>query len=165
MIPMNEPQVPAHLEYVFETRVEFRPERCMFGPLPGGGHKGYTPCSGGTIYGPRLSGRIVPDSGADFADVRGDGTILIRSHYLLEADDGTKIYINNNGYLVPAKPGEGKLVEGVRQPAYFCFSPTFIVPEGPHDWMSRTLIIGTGSRRTNPDHSIFTYYAVKQELD
>ena len=162
---MNDPQVPAHLEYVFETRVEFRPERCTFGPLPGGGSQGYTPCSGGTIYGPRLSGRIVPDSGADYASVRGDGTIIIKSHYLLEADDGTKIYINNNGYLVPAKPGEDRRIDaGTPQPAYFCFTPTFIVPEGPHDWMSRTLIIGTGSRRTNPDHSIFTYYAVKSTL-
>ena len=32
--------------------------------LPGGGAQGYTPCSGGTIYGPRLSGKVVPDSGA-----------------------------------------------------------------------------------------------------
>jgi hypothetical protein len=105
---MNDPQVPAHLDYVFEMRVDFRPERCLFGPLPGGGSQGYTPCAGGTIYGPRLSGRVVPDSGADYATVRGDGTIIINSHYLLEADDGTKIYINNNGYLVPAKPGTAR---------------------------------------------------------
>lgn len=162
---MHEPQVPAHLEFVFEMRVNFRPERCIFGPLPGGGHHGYTPCASGTIYGPRLSGIVIPDSGADFAAVRGDGTIVVNSHYMLEADDGTKIYINNNGYLIPAKPGEGRLDDGTPQPAYFCFSPTFVVPEGPHDWMGKTLIIGTGSRRSNPDHSIFTYYAVKQTLD
>jgi hypothetical protein len=158
---MTDPQVPAHLDYVFEMRVEFRPERCMFGPLPGGGQQGYTPCSGGTIYGPRLSGKVVPDSGADYATVRGDNTIIINSHYLLEADDGTKIYINNNGYLVPAKPGLARIEHETPQPDYFCFTPTFVVPAGPHEWMSRTLIIGTGSRRSNPDHSIFTYYAVR----
>ncbi|MCW2369867.1 DUF3237 domain-containing protein [Sphingobium sp. B11D3D] len=162
---MNDPQVPAHLEYAFEMRVNFRPERCTVGPLPGGGYQGYTPCASGTIYGPRLSGIIIPDSGADYATVRGDGTIVIKSHYMLQADDGTKIYINNNGYLIPAKPGEARLDDGTPQPAYFCFSPTFVVPEGPHDWMGKTLIIGTGSRRSNPDHSIFTYYAVKQTLD
>ena len=68
-------QVRANLEYVFEMRVNFRPERCTFGPLPGGGSQGYTPCADGTIYGPRLTGRVVPDSGADYADVRGDGSI------------------------------------------------------------------------------------------
>jgi hypothetical protein len=155
------PQVGAELEYIFETKVFFRPERCVFGPLPGGGSQGYTPCSGGEIYGPRLSGKVVPDSGADFADVRADGVIVINSHYLLEADDGTKIYINNRGYLVPAKDGEGQVVNGVRQPAYFRFTPTFIVPAGPHAWLGRTLIVGAGERRTGPDHSIFTYYAVR----
>src|SRR5690606_30698352 len=77
-------RVAATLDYVFEMRVDFRPERCSFGPLPGGGFQGYTPCAGGTIYGPRLSGHVVPDSGADYADVRADGTIVINSHYLLE---------------------------------------------------------------------------------
>lgn len=152
-------QVPASLHYVFEMRVDFRPERCVFGPLPGGGSQGYTPCAGGTIYGPRLNGRVVPDSGADYADVRGDGTIVINSHYLLEADDGTKIYINNRGYLIPAGDG-AEVIDGMRQPAYFRFTPTFVVPEGPHDWLGRTLFVGAGQRRTNPDHSIFTYYAV-----
>lgn len=153
-------QVPATLDYVFEMRVDFRPERCTFGPLPGGGSQGYTPCAGGRIYGPRLSGIIVPDSGADFADVRGDGTIVINSHYLLETDDGTKIYINNRGYLIPA-PSEGaRMVEGMPQPAYFRFTPTFVVPAGPHEWLGKTLFVGAGQRRANPDHSIFTYYAV-----
>ncbi|HEX7709542.1 MAG TPA: DUF3237 domain-containing protein [Sphingomonadaceae bacterium] len=156
-----QPHVGADLEYVFETRVFFRPERCTFGPLPGGGNQGYTPTAGGEIYGPRLSGKVVPDSGADFAEVRGDGVVVINSHYLLEADDGTKIYINNRGYLVPAKEGEARFVDGTRQPSYFRFTPTFIVPAGPHEWLGRTLIVGAGERRSNPDHSIFTYYAVR----
>ena len=157
---MNDPQVPAHLEYVFEMRVDFRPERCIFGPLPGGGSQGYTPCASGTIYGPRLSGRVIPDSGADYAAVRGDGTIVVNSHYMLEADDGTKIYINNNGYLVPAPATGGEIVAGIKQPSYFRFNPTFVVPAGPHEWMGRTVFVGAGQRRANPDHSIFTYYAV-----
>lgn len=154
------PSVPANLEFVFETCVEFRPERCTFGPLPGGGMQGYTPCSGGTVYGPRLSGRVVPDSGADFATVRGDGVIVINSHYLLESDDGTKIYLNNRGYLIPDTSARPHTIEGMPQPKYFRFTPTFVVPAGSHDWMGRTLIVGAGHRRSNPDHSIFTYYAV-----
>jgi hypothetical protein len=154
------PQVPATLEYVFEMKVNFRPERCVFGPLPGGGSQGYTPCADGQIYGPRLSGRVVPDSGADYADVRGDGTIVINSHYLLEADDGTKIYINNRGYLIPAPKVGARVSHGTPQPAYFRFTPTFVVPAGPHEWLGKTLFVGAGERRSDPDHSIFTYYAV-----
>lgn len=147
-------------EFVFETRVDFSADRCIFGPLPGGEKQGYTPLTTGTISGPRLDGRVLPQSGADFARVRGDGVIEINSHYILEASDGTLIYINNRGYLVPAAPGAGRIVDGTPQPGYFRFTPTFRVPEGPHDWLNRTIIIGTGIRRSNPDHSIFRYYAV-----
>jgi len=150
----------ATLEFAFEMRVNFTADRCIFGPLPGGGSQGYTPTSGGTIYGPRLQGRIVPYSGADFATVRGDGVIEINSHYLLEVDDGTHIYIRNQGYLVPAKKGEGLIVDGVAQPAYFRFSPSFRVPAGPHDWIARTMFVGTGERHADPDFSLFRYYAV-----
>ena len=155
------PELIPNLEYVFEMKVEFTPDRCIFGPLPNGDKQGYTPCAGGTIYGPRLQGRIVPHSGADFAIVQPD-VIIINSHYLLETDDGTKIYINNNGYLVPAKPGQGRMSFETPQPEYFVFTPTFKVPAGPHDWISRTVILGMGSRRSQPaDHSIFRYYAVR----
>jgi len=146
------------LEHAFDIKVEFDDNRCIFGPLPGGHSQGYTPTTGGQIYGPRLSGRVVPNSGADFATVRPDGVIEINSHYLLEVDDGTKIYICNRGYLVMAKPSEGRISNGTPQPDYFRFTPTFKVPAGPHDWMARTVFLGAGERRSNPDFSIFRYY-------
>lgn len=151
----------ATLEFVFESRVDFTADRRIFGPLPDGSRQGYTPTCGGTIYGPRLQGRIVPGSGADFANVRADGVIEIKSHYLLQAEDGTEIYINNRGFLVPSKPGEAVVVDGTPQPAYFRFTPTFRAPAGPHEWLNRTLIVGAGERRSNPDHSIFRYFAVR----
>lgn len=151
----------ASLELVFETRVDFTPDRCIFGPLPDGSSQGYTPISGGEIYGPRLRGRVIPGSGADYANVRADKVIEIASHYLLEADDGTKIYINNRGFLVPAASGQANIVDGTPQPAYFRFSPQFRVEAGPHDWLNRTLFVGSGERRSNPDHSIFRYFAVR----
>ena len=141
------------LEHVFDIEVEFGADRHMFGPLPGGGHQGYTPAIGGTISGPRLSGRVVPHSGADYALVRDDGTIELSAHYMLEAEDGTSIYIQNRGYLVRARKGSS-------QPSYFRLTPYFRVPTGPHDWLSRTVIVGGGERRTDPDRSLFRYYAL-----
>jgi hypothetical protein len=149
------------LEHVFDVRVDFGAERTMW-PVPGGAKQGYTPAIGGIIEGPRLKGRVVPHSGADFANVRGDGVVELNAHYLFETDDGALIYIHNRGYIVPGPP----LPKGKRkpaktpQPAYFRFTPTFRAPTGPHDWLNRTLIVGGGERRSNPDHSIFRYYAV-----
>ena len=149
------------LEHAFDIRVEFTADRGTFGPLPGGHSQGYTPTSGGQIYGPRLSGRVVPYSGADFAVVRPDGVIENNSHYLLETDDGTRIYIRNNGYLVrAADPANARISNGTPQPDYFRFTPTFKVPEGPHDWLMRSVLIGAGERRSDPDHSFFRYYLV-----
>ena len=139
------------LEHVFDIEVMFGADREIFGPLPGGGNQGYTPAIGGTISGPRLSGIVVPHSGADYALVRDDGTIELSAHYLLQAEDGTKIYIQNRGYLVRARPGEA-------QPSYFRLTPYFRVPAGPHDWLSRSVIVGGGERLTNPDRSLFRYY-------
>ena len=142
------------LEHVFDIEVLFGADRVIFGPLPGGGSQGYTPPIGGTISGPKLSGSVVPNSGADYATVRGDGVIELNAHYLLKAEDGTLIYIMNKGYLVPGGPGSS-------QPSYFRITPYFRVPEGPHDWLARTCIVGGGERRTGPDRSLFRYYALR----
>jgi hypothetical protein len=141
------------LEHVFDIEVLFGDDRTIFGPLPGGGSQGYTPAIGGTIKGPRLTGKVVPNSGADYALVRDDGTIELQAHYLLEADDGTLIYIQNRGYLVRAPAGAA-------QPSYFRLTPYFRVPQGPHDWLTRTVIVGGGERRSDPDRSLFRYYAL-----
>lgn len=141
------------LEHVFDIEVLFGADRTIFGPLPGGASQGYTPAIGGTISGPRLNGTVVPHSGADFPIVRDDGAIELSAHYLLQADDGTLIYIQNRGYIVRAAAGEP-------QPRYFRLTPYFRVPEGPHDWLSRTVIVGGGERRSNPDRTLFRYYAL-----
>lgn len=142
------------LEHVFDIEVLFGADRGIYGPLPGGSSQGYTPAIGGTISGPRLWGTVIPQSGADYATVRTDGVIELHAHYLLEADDGTRIYIENRGYLVRSKPGEA-------QPSYFRVTPYFRVPEGPHDWLARTVIVGGGERRTTPDRTLFRYYALR----
>lgn len=141
------------LEHVFDIEVLFGADRGIFGPMPGGGSFGYTPATGGTISGPRLNGAVVGGSGADYATVRGDGTIELNAHYLLRADDGTTIHIHNKGYLVRPRPGEV-------QPSYFRLTPYFRVPEGPHDWLTRTVIVGGGERRSEPDRTLFRYYAL-----
>ncbi len=72
---------------------------------------------------------------------------------MLEADDGAKIYIRNMGYVYGAK-GD--------RPGYFRCTPYFRAPDGPHEWLNRTVVIGAGERRPDPagDYSLFRYWAV-----
>jgi hypothetical protein len=148
------------LEHVFDIEVLFGGDRFISDPLPGGARQGYTPAIGGTISGPRLGGKVVGHSGADYATVRPDGVIELDAHYLLEADDGTPIYIMNKGYLIPGGEDAKANEQGMAQPGYFRLTPYFRVPEGPHDWLARTCIVGGGERRKDPDRSLFRYYAL-----
>jgi hypothetical protein len=142
-----ETSIALKLEHVFDVRIDFN-ERRIFGPVSGGASQGYTSVKSGIVEGPRLNGRVVDYSGADWATVRTDGVVELNAHYLLEASDGTLIYIRNLGYVYRADS------------TYFRCTPYFRAPQGPHDWLNRTVIVGGGERRANPDHSVFRYYAV-----
>lgn len=143
------------LEYVFQIRVDFE-ERMRF--TTPAGKRVYVPAVGGQIWGPRLQGRVVPRSGGDYADVYG-----LNAHYMLEADDGALIYIYNTGQLYRSDGKETPFDDpkwGGDAEHYFRVTPKFDAPVGPHEWLTRTVFIGTGERHTDPDHTIFTYYAV-----
>ena len=147
--------VPIKLEYVFQIRIDFS-ERVSFQTPTG--RRAYVPAVSGVIEGPRLQGRVVPHSGADFA---ANGRL--NAHYMLQASDGAMIYINNTGYLYAA---DNKPIDrndpswGGDREFYFRLTPVFDTPVGPHDWLTRTVIVGTGKRHANPDNTIFTYYAM-----
>ena len=87
------------LEYAFSVRIFFK-ERVEF-EAPGHG-RGYVPPASGEVWGPRLQGKVVPYSGADYGGEFGLG-----AHYMLQADDGAYIYIHNMGYLYPLNSDEG----------------------------------------------------------
>ncbi len=116
-------------------------------PLDGGpgqnGHRRIIPITGGTVSGPRLSGRVVP-GGADYEWVRPDGCSKVEAHYALQADDGTPIYIVNKGIFhapaaVIARIDAGEEVSP--QQYYFRSHPVFDAPSGPHGWLSDRLFV------------------------
>ena len=160
--------------YAFSVSVFFK-ERIM---IDSPRRRAYVPAIGGEIWGPRLTGRVIPYGGADY----GSGGLV--AHYLFEASDGALIYITNYATITrldenhkpllwkedtPTQrrpPGEpphqefssGKPGDSARQ--RFRTSPLFDAPVGKHDWMNRTVFVGHSVRHVNPDHSIFTYYEV-----
>jgi hypothetical protein len=153
---MAQSEVPSiELEYAFSIRIENSGRIQFEGPMRS---RVFEPATGGEIRGPKLQGRVVPYSGADFAIFKDlSQGIKANTHDMLEADDGTWIYINNRGFLNrppdPDNPGQTKL--------YFRMTPIFEAPFGPHEWLARTMVLGTGERLSNPDRSQFTYYRVK----
>jgi hypothetical protein len=148
------------LEFAFQIRVNFG-ERTRIGTLSSGIGRGYTTAAGGTITGPRLTGSVVPNSGADWPSYWPDGVVEFTARYLLQASDGTLIVINNRGYR-HAPPDVARRMEALEpvDPAeyYMRLAPSFEAPVGPHDWLNRTVFVGCADR--HGDHSVFRYYAV-----
>jgi len=149
-------------EFVFEVRLDFPAgPRLRFGPLPEGGRCGYVPVVSGTVTGPRLQGKVVPYSGGDWPHLWPDGTIEFDARYLIEANDGTLIYVQNRG--VAHAPAEVQARIDAGQPFdsrqnYFRTTPIFKTSVGPHDWLCRTIFVGIGDKRA--DHSLFAFHAI-----
>jgi outer membrane protein assembly factor BamB len=138
----------------------FFADRIMIGsPVP----RGYTSVGGGEIWGPRLQGRVLPASGADY--YRG----TFNTYYMFEASDGALIFIHNRGtmrrFQAPPEAGKPLTPATTTDPATpgwmrFRATPVFTAPVGPHDWMNRTVFVANSQRQSNPDHTVFTYYEV-----
>ncbi len=155
-----EPGQPPGLEYAFAIRVMLG-KRTKVGELPSGFIRGFTPAIGGEVSGPKLNGRVIPNSGGDWPSYWPNGAVEFSAQYMLEADDGTLIVIKNRGFryappdvtarmerLDPVDPGE----------YYMRLSPFFEAPAGKYDWLNRTVFVGTADR--NADFSIFRFWQV-----
>ncbi len=60
------------------------------------------PIVGGTVWGPLLNGTVV-SGGADWNTARDDGLAHVFAKYLLQADDGAYIAIENEGVFDPTR--------------------------------------------------------------
>lgn len=167
---------PPPMEFAFRVRIFFK-ERRLFEPTTPAGGRVYVPPAGGDVSGPRLQGRVIPYSGADWARRHSDGAAELNAHYMLEASDGAPIYLHNSGYLygrtpegipIPAAPAgsqiatakDGETTWTIQPDTYFICTPVFDTPVGPHDWLTRHVFLGRGRRIPAPDHTVFDYFIV-----
>jgi len=155
-----------HLEFVMAVTLKFT--RVQTVPdIPTGGMRSAVYVDSGVFEGPRLKGVVTPNSGGDYAHFRPDDTAILDARYMLEVDDGTLILMHNKGFLWGRKPDA---MTRLRQWAfeggepvphadyYLRAAPTFDVPRGKHDWLTRHVIVGVGERR--PDGNHVRYYAL-----
>lgn len=165
---MTEDPLALRHKHAFDIRINFD-KRWSTGAIhPGGPNFGYTSVGAGSmVSGPMLNGQLVDYSGADWPAIRTDGVVELNAHYMIQADDGALIYIRNLGYVHGAirTPDQGPDEEPALSP-YFRCTPYFRAPQGPHDWLNRTVVLGVGKRMPKvkaddpPDHSLFRYYAI-----
>lgn len=106
-------------------------EREDFGPSPAG-HRFIVPILGGQFEGPRLRGRVRP-GGADRQLLRADGVRELDALYELETDDGAVLTVRNRVLIDDAAP-QGRYARSVLQVQ---------APVGPHDWVTRRVLVGT----------------------
>ena len=153
---------PPALSFAFRVLLEFDAgPRLRFEPAFQAGRRGFVAVQGGSIEGPRLTGRVMSHSGGDWPRLWQSGLVEFEAHYLLEAADGTPIYIHNRGLAYATPEVQARIESGAPVSAdetYCRVTPRFEVPAGPHDWLARTLFVGKGERRGA--RSVFDYYAV-----
>ena len=116
----------------------------------------------GRVEGPRLNGTVVPMSGGDFPLSRPNGVIDFDARYLLEADDGAIIYLENRGYRWARSDAIAERMRS-NQPVdfseyYMRVTPRFDAPAGPHEWLSQHVFIGVAEK--TPGANRIHYFVV-----
>ena len=142
----------------------FRAEVMVAAPLELGvthlGRRRIIAITGGTIDGPRLSGKVLP-GGADWQIIRADGTAELEARYTIAAEDGALISVVNRGFRHGPPEVMRQLVAG--EPVdpgryYFRCAPFFEIAAPAHQWLARTIFVASGAR--HPDRVELRVYAV-----
>ena len=110
-----------------------------------------TPILGGTIEGPRLTGRVLP-VGADWWVTRA-ATTQLDARYLIEADDGAAIDVVNRGYWHAGEDVERRLHAGEpvgEDELYYRTAFVFQTGAAAHRWLTEAQFVGYA--RPEPGH-------------
>jgi hypothetical protein len=149
------------LEHAFSISIELTGFR-QVEPTALGDTRAAIYAASGEITGPKLNGRVVPMSGGDFPLVRPNGVIDFDARYLLEADDGTIIYMQNRGFRWARTPEIAARMSR-NEPAdpseyYMRVSPKFDAPAGPHEWLTKHMFVGVAEKL--PGANFIHYFQV-----
>jgi hypothetical protein len=145
---LSEHPLQPRLEHAFSIGIELTKAHWLKPSSQGATRAAIFPASG-VVEGPRLNGKVVPMSGGDYPLVRPNGVIDFDARYLIEADDGTIIYLQNRGYRWGSEEVMARLArqEPVDPHEYYMrTSPKFDAPEGPHEWLSRHVFVGVAEK-------------------
>ena len=119
------------------------------------------PITGGTVSGPEMNGRVLP-GGADFQLILNGGTQAhLDARYVLELDDGSRIWVQNTALRVASAVNSLRIMRGEKvdpEAVYFRCQPQFETAAAQWAWLHESQLIGTGQRA--PDGVYLSFYRV-----
>ena len=122
------------------------------------GQRSIAPITGGRFEGERLSGEVLP-GGADWLNIRSDGTMEIDVRLVLKTHDDVKIYLTYQGRFkgdAKALPdlARGKVLEADR---YSLVSVARLECGHPqYSWLNDVVAVGSGQQSGfNPIYSFY----------
>jgi hypothetical protein len=139
--------IKPELEFTYEAGGELEAPRPI-GDTYDGTRRIIPILAGGYVRGPMISGRLMGNA-ADWQVTRPDGVTVADAIYAIETDDGALIQIRNKGLRhgpaqVMARLAAGEEVDPAEY--YFRTVPEFIAPNGPYEWLNRSIFICAGAR-------------------
>lgn len=125
------------------------------------GQRCILPVSGGEFDGDRLRGTILPDGGADWLLIRGDGTYQQDVRMTLRTDDGALIGMRYSGVRYGSPEVNARISRGEHvNPAdyYLRTAPFFETGARDYAWINNIVAVGVGERL--PNGAAYTVYEV-----
>lgn len=128
------------------------------------GQRRVIPITGGTLTGPMVTGTIL-HAGADFQVIRSATESDLDARYVIELDDGARLFVTNVAYRTGSAEDIAALAEGRKVPAeriYFRCAPRFEVADSDTSswqWLESTVVIGSGRRE--PEAVIIDLWVVR----
>jgi hypothetical protein len=141
------------LAFAFELRVQVGKPIDL-------GRRRVVPILGGVLEGSDMRAKIL-QGGADYQIIHPDGFTEAEARYVVETEQGQRIYVNNRGLRhgppeVIARLNAGQLVDPSL--IYFRTVPTFETSVPELQWLTRTLFVGIGERY--PEEVVVRFYQV-----
>ena len=118
------------------------------------------PIVSGTVKGPALNGIVLP-GGADWQHIRPDGTTEIYARYMIQADDGAVIEVENPGIRRASPEVMARLVAGEDvDPSlyYFRTTPRFTTTSEKYAYLMDSMNVCTAIRK--PAAAILQMFAI-----
>jgi hypothetical protein len=148
---------PPALEHLCDLTVQVgKPIEVGHGPQ---GLRRMIPILGWQVSG-RLAGRVLP-GGADYQLIVGGTAAQLDARYVLELDDGTRLFVHNRALRVASADVTARLLRSEPVPAaavYFRCQPRFEAADPRWQWLNERQFVGTGERR--PDTVLISFYCV-----
>ena len=139
------------LEYMARFYVDLIAPVWEMGKTSDLGNRRIIPITGGKFEGPMISGKIL-NNGADWQVVTKDGLAIIDTRYLLQADDGSLIYLQTKGFRygppeVLARVGKGEAVDANLYS--FRMTMSFETASKKYAFLNRAIGVGYAMRLGN----------------